>query len=157
MTMIRSAEISDCGKFRYELRRVWDKNKPLVLFVGLNPSTADGQEDDNTSKKCIAYAKSWGYGGLVMANLFALRSTDPAALWTADDPVGPKNDAWLKKLIGSASKVVCAWGSAGVYRNRDAAVLKLVPKPYCLVRLKSGHPGHPLYKRADLRPVLLEV
>ena len=148
-----SAVLSRCRRYRYELRRVWDASAPLVLFVGLNPSTADARRDDNTSRVCSNYARRWGYGGLLLGNLFAFRSTDPAGLLRAEDPVGPGNDAALDRLQAQAALVVCAWSAAGAYRQRDQAVLQRLRDPHCLVRLKSGHPGHPLYKRASLRPV----
>ena len=153
--MKQSASISRCKKFRYELRRVWDESAPLVLFIGLNPSTADGSNDDNTSRVCINYAKRWGYGGLLLGNLFAYRSTDPSALYSSPDPVGTENDAWLNSLQSQAKLVVCAWGDAGSYKGRDLAVLSFILEPHCLVKLKGGQPGHPLYKRADLQPIPL--
>jgi hypothetical protein len=154
--MKQSAVISDCQQYRYELRRVWDESKPLVLFIGLNPSTADGETEDNTSRVCINYARRWGYGGLLLGNLFAYRSTDQSALYTAPDPVGPKNDKWLKKLQDEAKLVICAWSGTGSYKDRDTTVLHFLRNPHCLIKLKSGHPGHPLYKRSDLQPVPYE-
>jgi hypothetical protein len=150
--MIKSAVVSYCQQYRYELRRQWDETKPFVLFIGLNPSTADAETDDNTSRVCINYAKRWGYGGLLLGNLFALRSTDQSALYRASDPVGPENDIWLRRLHSEAEKVVCAWSATGGYRNRDKSVLEFLQRPYCLTKLKSGYPGHPLYKSADLQP-----
>jgi hypothetical protein len=150
--MKTSATISPCQQYRYELRRVWDESKPLVLFVCLNPSTADADLEDNTSRVCINYAKRWGYGGLLIGNLFAHRSKDQSALYTAPNPVGPENDDWLRKLQSEASLVVCAWSDTGAFKNRDREVLEFLKLPHCLVKLKSGRPGHPLYKRADLAP-----
>lgn len=153
--MKTSATISHCQRYRYELRRVWDESKPLVLFICLNPSTADAKIDDNTSRVCINYAKRWGYGGLLMGNLFAYRSTDQSALYTAADPVGPENDDWLKKLQTEAALVICAWSDSGAFRNRDKEVLSFLKAPHCLAKLKSGRPGHPLYKSSDLEPISL--
>jgi hypothetical protein len=152
----RSAEISACGRYRYELRRSWDASRPWVLFIGLNPSTADATKDDATSRVCINYARRWGYGGLLLGNLFAYRSTDPAGLYACRNPVGPENDAWLRRLQKEAALVVCAWTSGGGYRDRDRKILRFLRAPHCLVRLRSGYPGHPLYKRSDLRPVPYE-
>ncbi len=150
----KSAVISEDGQFRYALRRVWDEAAPLVLFVGLNPSFADADLDDNTSTICINYAKRWGYGGLLLGNLFAYRSTDPTKLYQTSDPVGKENDHWLKDLQAQSKLVVCAWGAAGSYQNRDTTVLSFLQNPHCLTILKKGYPGHPLYKRADLEPML---
>lgn len=149
------AVISDCGRYRYELRRTWDASRPSVLFIGLNPSTADASSEDNTSRVCINYAKRWGFGSLLLGNLFAYRSTDPAMLREVADPVGPDNDAWLARLAREAGLVVCAWGNAGALNARDRSVLALIDDPHCLSRLKSGRPGHPLYKPANLRPMAL--
>ena len=150
--MKTSATISPCQQYRYELRRVWDESEPLVLFVCLNPSIANAEIEDNTSRVCINYAKRWGYGGLLIGNLFAYRSKDQSALYKVSDPVGPENDVWLKKLQSEASLVVCAWSDTGVLKNRDKEVLAFLKSPHCLVKLKSGRPGHPLYKRADIKP-----
>lgn len=153
--MKASALISACKQYRYELRRVWDDSSPLVLFIGLNPSTADASSDDNTTRVCINYAKRWGYGGLLLGNLFAYRSTNQSALYSVQDPVGPENDVHLKALQLRAKLVVCAWSDTGSYMSRDTAVLASLVAPHCLVKLKSGRPGHPLYKRADLQPIPL--
>ena len=117
------------------------------MFVCLNPSTADAETEDNTSRVCINYAKRWGYGGLLIGNLFAYCSTDQSALYQVTDPIGPENDAWLKKLPSEAALVVCAWSDTGAYKDRDKTVLGFLQKPHCLKRLKSGRPGQPLYKR----------
>lgn len=154
--MKKSAVISKCGNYRYELRRIWDESKPLALFVGLNPSTADAEVEDNTSRVCINYAKRWGYGGLLLGNLFAFRSTDQAALFKAADPIGPGNDKALAALQDQTALVICAWGASGRHLARDRAVLDRLRDPHCLVRLKSGAPGHPLYKKADLQPIRYE-
>ncbi|GHX72979.1 hypothetical protein VCSRO16_3593 [Vibrio cholerae] len=73
--MKNTAELSKCRKYRYALWRTWDSDKPFAMFIGLNPSTADEKNDDPTLRRCINFAKSWGYGGVCMANLFAFRAT----------------------------------------------------------------------------------
>lgn len=153
--MQKSAIISDCGHYRYQLKRVWDDTKPWVLFICLNPSTADHVDDDNTSRVCTNYAKRWGYGGMVIANLFAYRSTDPSKLYKVTDPVGPENDKHLKRLSRQAVETVCAWSDDGGYLQRDKKVLRLLTTPKCLAILKSGRPGHPLYKSKNLKPIPL--
>lgn len=153
--MQSSAVLSACRRYRYELRRTWDPSRPAVLFIGLNPSTANARQDDNTSRVCINYARHWHFGTLLLGNLFALRSRYPVTLRSTSDPIGPENDGFLERLARQAALVVCAWGDAGALLGRDARVLELLADPHCLVRLKSGRPGHPLYKSARLRPVRL--
>ncbi len=150
--MKMSAKLSTCGSYRYELHRSWDTELESVLFIGLNPSTADHTRDDQTSRVCINFAMRWGYGGVTIANLFAFRSTDPARLKTATDPVGPENNRVLRRLCKKSSLVICAWSDMGGYLARDKEVLGMINKPHCLSRLKSGRPGHPLYKSRALLP-----
>lgn len=153
--MKASAVISSCKQYRYELRRIWDESKPLVLFICLNPSIADAVSEDNTSRVCINYSTRWGYGGLLIGNLFAYRSTDQSALYNVQDPIGPDNDHWLRRMQDEADLVVCAWSDTGAFKNRDAEVFQYLRAPYCLKKLKSGRPGHPLYKSKNLQPIPL--
>ena len=148
-----SAVFSDDRVYRYELRRVWAAG-PLVAFVGLNPSTADETVDDPTIRRCIGFAKRWGYGGLVMVNLFAFRATDPRVMRAAADPVGPANDEHLERLTGEVDQFVAAWGAGGTYMDRDLAVLPIIGWHLrALGHTKDGHPRHPLYVRADAQLV----
>ena len=152
------AVFSPCGRYRYKLWRVWDPDLPLgcVMFLMLNPSTATDAEDDPTIRRCIGYARSWGYGGLYIGNLFAYRATDPTALQRVDQPVGPDNDQALLEMMAQCGLVVAAWSNHGAkYGRRVREVLGLVEQPlYCLRPLRSGHPAHPLYQRKDIRPPL---
>ena len=150
--MKMAAHISPCGHYRYALERSWDSAKEQVLFIGLNPSTADHSQEDQTSRVCINYARRWGFGSLIIANLFAFRSTDPKGIRNVSDPVGPENDKVLKKLSKNATLIVCAWSDAGGYLQRDQTVLPWINQPHCLALLKSGRPGHPLYKSRTLKP-----
>lgn len=159
MSVARSAIFSPCRRYRYALTREWATGLVrTAVFIGLNPSTADETEDDPTIRRCIGYAKAWGYGGLCMVNLFALRSTDPRGLYAADDPVGPDNDRYLIGLATGAACmqgiVVAAWGTRGGYKGRDAAVRELLRVPVHVLRFtKSGHPAHPLYLPKSLTPM----
>jgi hypothetical protein len=155
--MQTSALFSACGCYRYQLRRTWDATKPVVLFIGLNPSMADAVVNDPTSTVCINYARRWGYGTLLLANLFAYRSTTPRILRTTPDPIGPENDLHIQQLQAEAALVVCAWGNMGNVLNRDIQVLSMLNAPHCLTKLKSGQPGHPLYKSAALMPMPLST
>ena len=149
----KAAKLSKCRKYRFALWRIWDDSKPHVMFVGLNPSTADETEDDPTLTRCINYAKSWGYGGVCMANLFSFRATEPENMLAASDPVGRDNDKWLMQLSGEVGLIVAAWGNTGGYMGRSRQVKELLPNLYCLKMNKSGEPAHPLYQKATLQPV----
>ena len=98
----KSAILSDCRIYRYSLTRTWDVNKKYVLFIGLNPSTADENYDDPTIRRCVDYAHRWGYGGLVMTNLFAFRATLPIDLKNAKFPIGKENNLWIGKLVDTS-------------------------------------------------------
>jgi hypothetical protein len=152
-----TAKLSKCRLYRYALWRTWDESKPFVLFVGLNPSTADETADDPTLTRCINYAKSWGYGGVCMSNLFAFRATDPLDMRASQDPIGKENNKWLRKLAKDAGLVVAAWGNGGVHLERSDQVKKFLSNVYCLKINRSGEPAHPLYQAARLKPVPLDT
>ena len=154
-----TAEFSPCRTYRYVLRRTWSAG-PAVGFILLNPSTADETENDPTIRRCIGYAKAWGYGSLVLGNLFALRSTDPKGLRQVADPVGPDNDDWLLRIAKEAGgKVICGWGNHGALNGRGRAVAVNLAaagvRPLALTVTTDGSPGHPLYLRGGLKPLEL--
>ena len=151
--MEKSAILSADRKYRYVLTRIWDETKPTVGFIGLNPSTADEEADDKTIRKCIGYAKRWGYGKLIMANLFAFRSTDPSLLKRVEDPVGPDNDSYIQKCVSESNLVIACWGNHGKLLNRDKVLMDSLPNLVCLKRNKNGTPHHPLYLSKDITPV----
>lgn len=147
---------SPCRTYRYTLWREWVGGKGYVMFVGLNPSTADETKDDATIRRCIGFAKAWGYSALCMTNLFAFRATKPKDMKAAADPVGPDNDKHLGRLAQRAGVVVAAWGADGTYRGRNTEVLAMLDQTlHCLSLTKDGHPGHPLYLKKTLVPVPL--
>ncbi len=148
----KNAVISECGTYRYMLKRKWGPGKP-VLFIMLNPSTADAFQDDPTIRRCMRFAASWGYGGILAGNLFAFRATNPKELQTASDPVGPENDDWLERLADEAGIVVAAWGSHGSYAGRDKQVTAMFQDLHCLALTSGGQPRHPLYLKSDCVPV----
>lgn len=147
------AEFSQCRDYRYSLWRFWGKSKGCVAFICLNPSTANEYKNDPTIRRCINYAQSWGYGGLVMLNLFAYRATKPEFLYNASDPIGPDNDFHLRNISNKADIIIAAWGIHGNYLDRDKTVMKILKDPKCLAITKNGYPKHPLYLKKDLKPI----
>jgi hypothetical protein len=118
------ATISECGRYRYHLERSWASKPDYLLWVMLNPSTADATKNDATIRRCIGFAQRLGYTGILVGNLYALRATNPRALRAPPggiDAVGPENNRWLRMLAGRASKIICAWGQTGPDANRDEA------------------------------------
>ncbi len=140
--MQTGAELSPCKAYRYALWRRWS-DAPPVLFVMLNPSTADESQDDPTIRRCISFAKQWGHGGIIVGNLFAFRSPYPNDLQTAADPIGPENNLWLERL---AKQSTCSGGRLGQSRHtheqrtRGCSTLSkhAVPGPY-----KAGSTSSP--------------
>jgi hypothetical protein len=149
-----SAVLSPCRTYRYGLFRMWDLDRPPVLFVGLNPSTADELADDPTIRRCVRFARDWGYGGLMMANLFAFRATKPDAMPATSVAIGPDTDVWLHRLRERAGLVVAAWGAHPVASLRAERVAALLGDVHILGLTAGGAPRHPLYMRASTRPTL---
>ena len=146
------ALFSDCREYRYLLGRCWDGTLPSVLFICLNPSTADETTDDPTVRRCVGFAKTWGFGSVVIANLFALRSTDPFGLRSHPNPIGSENDEVLTRIGEACASIVFAWGCHGGLLGRDQAMSQMYPEAYCLGKTKDGHPRHPLYLPANTQP-----
>ena len=142
--MLRSAGISRCKAYRYWLRRRWGDG-PEVVFIGLNPSTADDKTDDPTLRRIMGFSHKWGFSGVTVINLFAWRSQNPRELRKVEDPVGPRNNYWLKKLSHGTEPVVAAWGNGGGFRGRNQFALATVAQLYCFGKTGQGHPRHPLY------------
>jgi len=156
----RSARLSPDGVYRYTLNRRWDLSRGWVVWVMLNPSTADGLMDDATIRRCLGFTRSWGYGALRVVNLYALRSTEPDALWSHPDPVGPDNDLHLMRTAATAARwdfpMIAAWGAFPRADDRVERVLRVkgMDRLSVLKRLKGDRPGHPLYLKGDLSPEL---
>ena len=132
---------------------MWDEDKPLVMIIGLNPSTADEKVNDPTITRCINFASSWGYGGVCVTNLFGFRSTSPTQLKAHHDPIGKENDAWVHEMAKEAAIKVAAWGNYGKLLNRSVELLSSLDQLHCIKINKSGEPAHPLYLKAELKPV----
>lgn len=145
----RDALLSDCGRYRYLLRRTWDHGLPMALYVMLNPSTADAEIDDPTIRSCIRLAKGLNYGSFEVVNLFAFRATDPAKLARTADPVGPLNDDIIEIAIMRCDMAICAWGAyqGAVDRGRSVGSRLRQHRPaiFCFGKTKRGAPKHPLY------------
>ena len=150
------ARFSDCGRYRWFLARDWLVGRGTVCFVMLNPSTADSQIDDRTIRRCYTYAQAWGYKRLTVVNLFGWRSTDSSELYRVEDPIGSENDKWIVLAAKAADRVICAWGIHGELKDRAQHVVKRLVaagvKPFVLTMTYGGHPAHPLYLAARLRP-----
>lgn len=153
--MMGSALFSPCEIYRYRLNRVWDKAKPAIAFCMANPSVADSAILDNTVRRCLNYAISWGYGSLEVVNAFALRSTDPKGLRKINDPIGPDNDEAIISCRKEVDIMVAAWGTIAQYKNRGNQVHELLKAHgglHYLELSKNGIPKHPLYLKKNLIP-----
>ena len=142
-----SAWISQDGKYRYQLERWWAHGQK-VLFVMLNPSTADADNDDATIRSCTRLAKVHGYGSMIVANLFAWRATDPDELAKAADPIGPDNDRATYEAASVSHAAIFAWGAHPFAEKRAKMMPDLIKpglEPMCFGVTKSGAPKHPLY------------
>lgn len=154
--MHRTAAI--VGNYRYWLRRQWRDRGPGICWVMLNPSRADGTIDDPTIRRCIGFSQRWGYGHLVVVNLFAYRTPYPQDLLEVADPVGPENDRHLLACARQADCVLLAWGRCGDLLGRAVVVkeqLQAIAPCYSLGQTRSGQPRHPLYLRRETQPQLL--
>ena len=150
------ARFSRCRRWRYLLWRCWDETKPVANFLMLNPSTADEFKLDPSCTRARNYAERWGFGALVVTNIFGWRSTDPAALKIVDDPVGRANDGAIINAARQAKLVVCAWGNHGLHEARAQRVKALLDEERIAVHVLrmngAGQPAHPLYLPSSLKP-----
>ncbi|WP_439118877.1 DUF1643 domain-containing protein [Marivita sp.] len=145
---------SPCDRYRYALSRTWGTDQPALLFVMLNPSTADEHRNDPTVARCETRARSMGFGGVMIANLFAFRATRPDDLKRADHPVGSANDGILEHWSASAGMTIAAWGVHGGHESRAYDVAsRLRGQVHHLGLTKDGHPRHPLYVSFKTQPM----
>lgn len=151
-----SASFSRDGRYRYSLVRRWGDG-PRVAWVMLNPSTADAAHDDPTLRRVTAISRRAGFGALEVVNLCALRSAHPVDLARAEDPIGPRADATLRRALARADAVVAAWGvpPRGLVERAGAVRRMLGDDVRCLGLTGGGHPRHPLYVRGDVPLVSL--
>lgn len=161
LALSSSAQFSEDGTYRYVLERVFREGERKLVFIMLNPSTADASVGDPTIRRCMAWAWDWGYDRLTVLNLFALRSTDPKALYTHPDPYGPENGDYIDAHCDPDAScwkpdVICAWGDHGALNYRGEAVLSSLlgigQTAWALRMNASGQPSHPLYIPANIQP-----
>ncbi len=147
-----AAEFSDDEVYRYALMRQWGDG-PCLAVIGLNPSTADADNDDPTIRRCVGFARTFGCGQLLMLNLFAYRAKDPSELLRANDPIGPLNDDRMKYYVERCPSDfrVAAWGAGGVLLGRSESVSSFLPPLQCMGVTKNGQPRHPLYLASKTR------
>lgn len=156
--MNKGAQFSDDRLYRYALWRIWNENKPLVMFIGLNPSTAAEREDDPTIRRVTRFAYDHGYGGFYMMNLFAFVSPHPHVLETTKDALGD-NDEWLEKINLKCESICFCWGAFGdpkdrqYIRIRAQQVADRYPAAFCLGKTKTGQPAHPLYLHSTTKMI----
>lgn len=171
--MKRVTQFSEDRLYRYTLWREWAIEDLLckaersaevpahhyLMVIGLNPSTADETKDDPTIRKCIGFAKRWGFGALCMTNLFAWRATKPKDMKMAPDPVGIDNNLHLVSCAHGAGMILAAWGKDGNLNNRCDEIFRDVLTPnfevYCLKKNNDGSPIHPLYVPYEQTPSIL--
>lgn len=148
------AHFSDDGVYRYALSRAWDPGKPMVQWVGLNPSTADATKLDPTLRRVSRFSIACGFGGFWMTNLFAFRATKPRDMLKAQDPIGPANDQWLLDVARWCTLTIACWGPHGGLNERETEVIRLFDgrSLSALATTNAGHPRHPLYLKGELRP-----
>lgn len=164
----RATVFSPCRKYRYTLWREWEayplaleweakRFQSYLMIIGLNPSTADETKDDPTIRRCIDFAKQWGFGALCMTNLFAFRATHPAEMKKAEMPAGMDNEHHIRRRASQAGFVLVAWGKHGKHHHQDLNVCRYLREievqPYCLGTNGDGTPKHPLYLPKDSKPI----
>lgn len=147
---LKTAYVSKDRLYRYTLSRVWDKNGPMVLWIMLNPSTADGKQDDRTIRKIGKFSEGFGFGGMWVGNLFAYRSKDPdklKRLVKIVNVVGPDNDGHLNGMAMICKKIIFGWGGNAKDINpaRAIKIMGMFPKAYALSLNSDNSPGHPLF------------
>lgn len=172
--MKREHLFSPDRKYRYALWRRFEQPYEMlteyspttmrdgyVMFIGLNPSTADENKDDPTLRRCIDFAKRWGYCELCMTNLFGFRATQPRDMLKTANPIGADNDITLLRVAKEAAMILCAWGGEGKFGGRDEVVADMLTRPYAgqkdlmaLRLISDGSPEHPLYIPAETKPII---
>jgi hypothetical protein len=150
----KGAIFSKCRTFRYALWRIWSPSLKPLMVIGLNPSRAGAVDNDNTIVRCIGYSVAWGFGGLLMGNLYGFQNTYPVNLYNALDRIGPDNDLWLMRMRDRAGMHLAAWGrNAEIDLDRAAAVRAMFPTLHTLGFTQNNQPKHPLRLAKTLQPI----
>lgn len=150
MNINRQSHFSNDGKHRLWLLRSWEENPKMILFIGLNPSTANDINDDPTIRSCIRLTRHNGYGGFVICNLFSFVTANPKILiQNMKEARTVESDITLHRMIIHTHKTICAWGSWTFINVRAQQVLARIREPFCLGVNADGHPKHPLYIRSE--------
>jgi len=151
------ARFSECKLYRYTLWREWDTKLPLIVWCGLNPSTADDTRDDPTIRREVAFSKAWGFGRYVKVNAYAFRATNPQFMLAAEDPIGPDNVETVIANAERAAMFVACWGANIDPRHSWTMTSRLRNcyglTTYCLGLTKAMRPKHPLYLKSDTKPI----
>lgn len=140
--MIKSAEFSECGKYRYQLTRIWSGDKKVAMCIGLNPSLASDQVDDATIRILIGSLRHLGYGGLHMVNLYALITPKPSELFNHPNPLGLNNE-WLQSTALISQEIIFCWGAFKKADHRAKEIKKMFPSALCFGKNQDGSPWHP--------------
>jgi hypothetical protein len=151
------ALFSDQRDYRYALWRIWDNTLPKVMFIGLNPSTANENENDPTIRRVVSFARSWGYGGVFMMNLFPFVTPYPDVLQLHSVLESDKNEVGLNSFSKKAERIVFAWGNFKEAQEMAKKVIEMFPDAYCLGVNKNRSPKHPLYIAGSTRPVKYSI
>jgi len=153
--VLENTRFSKDRAHRYTLFRYWGDPEHCCVFIGINPSGADEVAIDRTVNRCIEFAKAWKFGSTYVLNTFSLRATNSDELLNSTNPVGPKNDYWIREIIRNAERVIAAWGEKGATRGRGQRLDKILrencdpDRVFCFGRNKDGSPKHPLYQPAN--------
>lgn len=148
----QNARFSRCKSYRYNLSRSWSEGSGKAVFIGLNPSTADKNEDDPTIRRCVGFARSWGCDSMEIVNLFAFCATRPEDLKLAEEPIGRYTNRWIAAAVEEATISIACWGNHGAFLGRSDQIRDRYPELHCLGINASGMPKHPLYIKATQTP-----
>ncbi len=148
------AKFSDCGKHRLALWRIWDISSPLVMFIGLNPSSnSTATKNSPTIRSASAIASKNGFGGLYMMNLFTFITPNPELIQTAPYSGDLQEEYDIEKVAAKCEKIIFAWGNFKIAEEKEAEVKRKFPEALCLGKNANGTPRHPLFVSANVRSI----